>query len=141
MDPEFDKTTVPSSVPLQPLQGSDSLAQAEQPPSLLTIMPQPRAPVRLVAFWGTCLPLAVLALWLIVTYQNRPDPRNTPELLLASHRMSGAESLPPVSDPHTNLTDADLAFGEQQVLGMVQSRPEMVRPASSFGSRTESRNV
>ena len=130
MDPEFDKTTVPSNVPLQPLQGSDSLAQAGQASSLLTITPQPRAPVRLVVFWATCLPFAVLALWLVVTYQNKPDQRNTPELLLASHRLLGAESLPPVADPHTDLTDADLAFGEQQVLGMVQSRPEMVRYVS-----------
>jgi len=65
----------------------------------------------------------------LVTRWRGADPRNNPERLLAaiSKSTDTAFELPEL---HTNLTSADLIFGEQQVSSMVHDRPELARYVS-----------
>lgn len=70
-------------------------------------------------------------LWLSVANRTRVDPRNRPELLLAGSSFWAVTNFPELPEPTTNLTAADLAFGEEQMARMVKDRHEMAKYVSS----------
>ena len=49
------------------------------------------------------------------------------EALLGTNSFEGLSNLPDLPDLATNLSAADLAFGEEQMAKMVKDRPEFTR--------------
>lgn len=86
----------------------------------------------------------LVLVWLTSATRHTPDPRNTIENLLARNpsiraedltgsEFSSAGTLPGLPEPKTNLSPAELAFGERQMARMVKDRPELKR----YVSRTD----
>ena len=69
-------------------------------------------------------------LWLTVASRPGFNPRNTPEALLGTNSFAGLANLPDLPDLATNLSAADLAFGEEQMAKMVKDRPEFTHYVS-----------
>lgn len=78
---------------------------------------------------AAALATVLVASFLVLVSRQRPDPRNNPERLLAAFSKSADTSFE-LPELHTNLTSADLTFGEQQVSSMVHDRPELARYVS-----------
>jgi hypothetical protein len=76
---------------------------------------------------GVLLLLFCALLWLTVASRTRFNPRNRPEILLTGKSFESLTNLPALAELTTNLPDADLAFGEEQVAKMTKDRPEFAR--------------
>ena len=66
-------------------------------------------------------------LWLTVASRASFNPRNRSDVLLAGNSFESLTNLPELTDVTTNLSAADVAFGEQQIAKMVKDRPEFAR--------------
>lgn len=67
-------------------------------------------------------------LWLVVASRTVFFyPQNTPDVLFSGKSFERLTNLPPLAELTTNLSAADLAFGEQQMSKMVKDRPQFLR--------------
>jgi hypothetical protein len=83
-----------------------------------------------VVFVGVLLLVFCSLLWLSVASRSKVDSRNTPDALLAANSLERLAILSELPELRTNLTAADLAFGEEQMARMVKDRPEFARYVS-----------
>jgi hypothetical protein len=97
----------------------------ERPESL----PTSGSPIRPLAilFLGVLLIFFCALLWLTIARRPRFDARNTPEALLAGISFGSLTNLPDLAEFATNLSSADLAFGEEQMNQMARDRAELTR--------------
>jgi hypothetical protein len=80
-----------------------------------------------VVVLGVLLLFFCALLWLTLASHLGFNPRNTPEVLLAGNSFESLTNLPELAELTTNLSAADLAFGEEQMAKMVKDRPEFAR--------------
>ena len=76
---------------------------------------------------GVLLLFFCALLWLTVASRARFNPRNSPEDLFAGNSFESLTNLPELAELTTNLSAADLAFGEEQMSKMAKDRPEFGR--------------
>jgi hypothetical protein len=76
---------------------------------------------------GVLLLFFCALLWLTVASRARFNPRNRPEVLLTGKTFESLTNLPELAQLTTNLSAADLAFGEEQMAKMANDRPEFAR--------------
>jgi hypothetical protein len=80
-----------------------------------------------VVVLGVLLLFFCALLWLTVASRARFNPRNSPEDLFAGNSFESLTNLPELAELTTNLSAADLAFGEEQMSKMAKDRPEFGR--------------
>lgn len=86
--------------------------------------------VALFALLAAFLFLIFAAWWLNRWIGHEDKTKNTIDILLAGRPSSLARPLPGLPEAKTNLSPAELAFGEEQVTRMAKDRPEMGRYVS-----------
>jgi hypothetical protein len=111
----------------------------EQPSEPPRTEPLPSSGVRIrplaVAVIGVLLLFFCAVLWLVVASRTIFFyPRNTPEVLFSGKSFESLTNLPELADLTTNLSAADLAFGEEQMAKMVKVRPGFTRYISKDDS-------
>src|SRR5882724_942113 len=137
MPSDANQSSDPRQDGSQPLAGSGSEANQGPPPGSAEAAepgppPLPYTKPNHSRLAGAALVVACFSLVFVLVWlaNNRPDPRNTPEILLAASPSTNTSDLPQLSEFKTELSSADLAFGEQQVALMVKDRPALARYVS-----------
>jgi hypothetical protein len=97
--------------------------------------PSPSSGLRIrplaVVVVGVLLLFFCAVLWFVIASRTIFFyPRNTPEVLFTGNSFDSLTNLPELSELATNLSVADLAFGEEQMQRMVKDRPEFARHIS-----------
>jgi hypothetical protein len=104
----------------------------EQPSEPPRPQPLPTSGVRIrplaIVVTGVLLLFFCAVLWLVIASRTIFFyPRNTPDVLLNGNSFDSLTNLPELADFTTNLSAADLAFGEEQMAKMAKDRPEFTR--------------
>jgi hypothetical protein len=77
---------------------------------------------------GVLLLFFCAVLWLVIASRTIFFyPRNTPEVLLNGNSFDSLTNVPELPELTTNLSAADLAFGEEQMAKMAKDLPEFTR--------------